>query len=331
MLMKQTALNFATMAAVLAGAPLLFAAPFNPKDVAAEPALLVHVDCDAIRASSLGQAILSQQDVQDKLAAVGALFDFDVRTQLHGLTVYTTEDHPKDGALIVYADFDPNRLLTLAKAADGFHGVTNGSHVIYSWLDDKKKGKDGGTPRVYGAISGHRVVIGQDETHLAAALDVIDGTAPGLAGKNGLPQAEAGESILLEGMLLKFDFDDSDDKAAIFKKAKSARLKLSEAGNNMTATVRLEAIDTNTSAQIAAIAQGLLAVVQLQMPNPDVAKLAQGIVIKQDGPVVELRISTSSSELAHDLVNMVKEGQKKEAEKKAEQHAQNATSSPDNK
>src|SRR5580658_34712 len=175
--MKRTILSLATVATVIAGAPMVFAAPFNPKDVAADPALLVHVDVDAVRSSSVGQSILAEQAVQDKLAAVGAIFDFDLRKQLHGLTVYTTEDHTKDGALIVYADFDPNRLINLAKAADGFQGVTNGSHVIYSWIDDKKKAKEGEHARIYGAIAGHRVVLGQEESHLAEALDVIDGTA----------------------------------------------------------------------------------------------------------------------------------------------------------
>ena len=134
----------------------------------------------------VGQSILSEPEVQDKLAAVGAIFDFDFRKQLHGLTVYTTEEHPKDGALIVYADFDPNRLITLAKAMDGFQTTTNGSHVIYSWLDDKKKAKNGGEPRVCGAILGSRVIFGQDETHLADALDVIEGKTPSFSGK-GVP------------------------------------------------------------------------------------------------------------------------------------------------
>jgi hypothetical protein len=254
-----------------------------------------------------------------------------LRTQLHGLTVYTTEAHPKDGALIVYADFDPNRLITLAKAAAGAHGETNGSRVIYSWLDDKKKTSEGDSPRIYGAISGNRVVFGQDASHLAEALDVIDGTAPSLSGKKGLPKAEAGESILVEGVLLKFDFGDGDDKAAIFKKAKSVHLKLSEAANNMTAKVRLEAADENTATQIAAIAQGLLAVVKLQMPNDQSTKLANAIVIKQDGAMVGLSISEPSSELSSDVVDMVKKGQKKEEQKKEEKQAQNSQTAPDNK
>jgi hypothetical protein len=325
--MKRTVLSLATAAAALAGAPLVSAAPFNPKDVAADPALVFHVDCDALRTSSVGQSILSQQEVQDKLAAVGAMFDFDVRKQLHGLTVYTTEAHPKDGALIVYADFEPDRLLALAKIADGFQAVTNGSHVIYSWIDDKKKAKEGEMPRVYGAIAGHRVVFGQEESHLAAALDVIDGAAPGFSGKKGLPSAEAGESILLEGLLLKFDFDDPDDKAAIFKMSKSVRVKLSELASNMTASVRLEAADTNTSTQIASIAQGLVALLKLQQSDANATKLANAIAIKQDGPTVGLTLSVPSSE----LIDMIKEGEKKEEEKKAEKHAENSKPSPDNK
>jgi hypothetical protein len=327
MFMKRTILSLAATAAFFAGASVVVAAPFTPKDVAADPALLFHVDCDAIRASSIGQWILSQQEVQDKLAGVGALFDFDIRTQLHGLTVYTTAAHPKDGALIVYADFDPNRLITLAKAADGFHGVTNGSHVIYSWLDDKKKAKDGERPRVFGAIAGHRVVFGQDESHLAEALDVIDGAAPALAGEKALPAAAAGELIFLQGVILKFDFDTADPNAAIFKMSKSVRLKLSEAASTMSATVRLETADTNTSTQVASIAQGLVALLKLQTGDANATKLANAIAIKQDGSTVGLSLSVPSS----DLISMIKEGQEKAEQKKAERHAGKTNSQSENK
>jgi hypothetical protein len=320
--MKRPILILATAAAVFAGAPMVFAAPFNPKDVAADPALLLHVDCDALKSSSVGQSILSEPDIQDKLAALGAIFDFDLRKQLHGLTVYTTEEHPKDGALIVYADFDPNRLITLAKAAEGFQSATNSSHVIYSWLDDKKKAKDGERPRVCGAILGHRVVFGQNETHLADALDVIDGKTPSFSGKKGLPEADAGESILLQGVMLKFDFDSTDQNAAIFKMSKSVRVKLCEAAGNMVATVRFEASDADTANNIANIAQGLLAVLKMQKSDANALKLANAIVIKQDGATVGLTLSVPSSE----LIDTIKEGQKK-----AEEKAQANNAPPENK
>ena len=301
----------ATAAALLVGAPVGFAAPFNPTDVAADPAVLFAVDCDALRASSVGRSILSEPEVQDKLAAVGAIFDFDLRKQLHGLTVYTTEAHPKDGVLIIYADFDADRVITLAKALDGFQSTTNGSKVIYSWLDDKKKAKDGETPRMCGAILGHRVIIGQNSAHLADALEVIDGHAPTLSGAKGLQGAESGESILAQGELLKFDFEGDDQKAAIFKMSKSVRVKLSEVANNMTANVRLEAADADTAANMGNIAQGLLAVLRMQKSDANALKLANAIVIKQDGNTVGLTLSEPSS----DLITMIKEGQKKAEEK----------------
>ncbi|HEY3862759.1 MAG TPA: hypothetical protein VGO59_12815 [Verrucomicrobiae bacterium] len=320
--MKHTIPNLLAAAAVLAGAPLAQAAPFNPKDAAANPALLVHVDCDAIRDSSFGKSILNQPDVQDKLAAVGAIFDFDFRKQLHGLTVYTTLDHPKDGVLIVYADFDSERLITLAKAADGFHTITNGPHTIYSWIDDKKKAnEDGEKPRVYGAIKGHRVVFGQDEKHLADALSVIDGSASSFAGSNGLLAKDSGESILAEGELLKFDFDDPSDKAAIFKMCKSVRVKLSEHMDDMSATIRLETADANTATQVGSIAQGLLAILKLQQ-DPDALKLANAIAIKQNDSAVAVTLSVPSSE----LTDIIKEGQKKAEQKKADKEKESESS-----
>jgi hypothetical protein len=323
--MKKSVLKLALAGIVFTGASAALAGPFNPKDVAADPAVLVHVDCDALKSSTVGQSILGQPEVSDKLAAVGALFDFDFRKQLHGLTVYTTEEHSKDGALIVYADFDPERLITLAKMNDGFQSTTNGSHVIYSWLDDKKKTKDGERPRMCGAIMGHRVIIGQNEAHLAEALDVIEGKSPSFSGKKGLEEAQSGESILVQGLMLKFDFDGADQNAAVFKMSKSVRLKLSEANSTMTAKVRFEAADADTANNIGSIAQGLLAFLKMQKSDDNAMKLANAIAIKQDGATVGVTLSVPSSE----LIQVIKEGEKKAEEKEAK--AEEAKTTAENK
>ena len=78
----------------------------------------------------------------------------------------------------------------------------------------KKKSKKGEAARMYAAIAGHRVVFGQNDDHLAVALDVIDGKAPVFSGKNGLPETVAGESVILQGAALKFDFLGADPNAA---------------------------------------------------------------------------------------------------------------------
>lgn len=321
MLMKRPILVLALAAAsLLASVPTAFAEPFDAKDVAADPALLVHVDCDALRASSVGQQLLTDSEVQDKLAAIAAIFDFDIRTQLHGLTVYTTDFRPKNGSLIVYADFDPKRLITLAKIANEFESVTNGSHVIYSWVDDKKESDAGGPGRVYGAIVGRRVVFGQNESGVADALNVIDGKAPNFSGKGELPQAAAGETLLVQGLMSKFDFKKGGPEATVFKLAKSLRLKLTESGTNLNLNVRCEAGDIGTASELNMVAQGLVALFKLQMNDADALELANAIKINQNGSVVEAALSLPASEAIA--------AEKKE---KAKEEAKATNSLPQNK
>src|SRR6266403_1396479 len=63
------------------------AAPLQRADVTAEPAWLVHVDCDALRPTAIGQYLLSELDkpeAKGQLGAFQAIFSFDPRQQLHG-------------------------------------------------------------------------------------------------------------------------------------------------------------------------------------------------------------------------------------------------------
>ena len=207
MLMKRHILSLATAASLLAPAPPALAAPLERKDVAADPAVLFHVDFDAVRASPVGQAILNEPETKDKLASLSATLDFDLSNEVHGMTVYTTIGHPRDWTLIAYADFEPDHLVTLAKDAEGFQTVTNGAHVIYSWQDDRRKGRGGSTAQIYASVLPHRVVFGRDESHLAAALDVMDGTPPLSPARRAFRAAAPGESILAQGVILKFDFE----------------------------------------------------------------------------------------------------------------------------
>src|SRR5271155_3063307 len=158
-------------------------APLRRVDVASDPVWVLHVDCDALRPTAVGQFILSEMDkagAGSKLAAFEAIFGVDPRKQLHGVTVYSGGQQ-EEGVLLVYADFDPNRLEMLAQSADDPKSTRHNSHVIHSWIDNKKKPKDGVQPRTYAAIEGSRVIFGQREDVVAAALDVLDGTAANLA------------------------------------------------------------------------------------------------------------------------------------------------------
>ena len=163
---------------LVAAAATGLSAPLQRADVAADPAWVLHLDCDGLRPTAIGQFLLAEMEKPEarvKLAALQTIFNFDLRTQLHGLTLYSAGKAPEDGVLLVHADFEPDRLITLAKAAKDYQANTYKQYTIHNWIDDKKKAKDGVRPRVYAAIQGGRILVfAQQEARVAQALDVLD-------------------------------------------------------------------------------------------------------------------------------------------------------------
>jgi hypothetical protein len=287
-------------------------------DVAAEPAWVVHVDCDALRQTTMGQFLLTElekPDAQAKFAVLQSIFNFDPRKQLHGLTLYSTGKTPEDGVLLVYADFDPDRLVTLAKGARDYHGATYKQHIIHNWIDEKKKDKEGVKPRVYAAIqSGHIVVFAQQETRVAQALDVLDRAAPNLAGSGAFPHLGANRNTsFIQAAARKMDLPDSTPNAALFRLAKAARLEIGEAQGQLRATLNLEAGTEEVATQMALVGQGLVALTKLQKDNAGSVKLAEGLSLKQDGASVVVTLSVPTT----GAIDLMKEDAARKAEKKA--------------
>jgi hypothetical protein len=295
------------------------AAPLKRADVAADPGLVVHLDFDGLRSTSVGKAILAelnQPDVDTKLTALKGIFSFDPRTQLHGATIYTKSETPQEGVLIVYADFDSNRVLNLGMLAPGFHTITNDSHVIYSWIDEKEKAKeDSGDPHIFAAIRGQRIILGKAKSSLISALNVLDGSDPSLAGEKSLPElGNADAGTFIQAAVRKFDFGNKDPNAAIFKMSKLVRLQVGETGDNLAATLNLAAKDSDTATQMSAIAQGLLALLKLQQGNPDALKIANAVSLRQDGADVIATVSIPSQDAVDLIKTKVADAERKHSE-----------------
>lgn len=300
------------------------AASLQRADVMDNPAWLLHVDCDGLRPTTIGQYVLTQMntpDAQAKLAVFQTIFNFDLRTQLHGVTLYGPSQAPTDGVLIVYADFDPGRLLILAKAANGYQSSPHGQHLISNWIDDKKQPASGAAkPRVYAAIAGNRVIFGQREDRVGAVLDVMDGIAPSLAGSGafadlGMP----GNLHFIEAAARKMNLPDSDPNAAFLKLSQSVELALGEQQQQFQGTVTLVADSEEVAGHILAITQGIVALMKFQTDKPDSVKIANALSIMQTGASVTGTLSLP----AGDTVDMMKADA---ARKAAAQAAKAATS-----
>jgi hypothetical protein len=313
--MKSKVLNRACCLIALGIAMVAPAAPFQRADVPADLVWVAHIDCDSLRRTAIGKYLLEElkkPEAQNKLAAFEAMFNFDPRTQLHGLTLYTAND-PKDGVLIAYGDFDPERLVTMAKAAKDAKNSAHNQHVIYNWIDEKKHATDGVKPRTYAAIDGKRVIFGQREARVAAALDVLNGAVPNLSSSKLFPQMGAANGGgFLQAAARKLDIGEGIPHAAVLKMSKMARLQVGEAQQQATATLSLETESEDVATNIAAIAKGLVSLMKLQKEKPEALKVADALSVKQDGASVVATLSMPSA----DVIELMKA----DAARKAQRH-----------
>jgi hypothetical protein len=281
------------------------AGPLRRADVPADPAWVVHLEFDALRPTAIGQLLQEQMnrpEVQARLAAFQAVFSFDLRTQLHGATLSSTGMTPEEGVLLIYADFDADRLVTLVKAAKDSKNTVYNQHVIYNWIDEKRPAKAGVKPRVYASIAGARVVIGQRQDRVAQALDVLDGTAPSLASSASFPLLGApGDTSFIEAAARKMDLPAGVPNANVLRMAKSVLFQATEVQQQFSDTFSLEANDAEVASQMTSIAQGLVALIKLQTDKPEAVKLANAVTINQQGAVLTVTTALPAADLVQVL------------------------------
>lgn len=286
--MKRMAMVSGLAVAMVAAAAAL-GAPLNERDVAADARWVVHADLANLKATSLGAHLLQtlqEEPAERKLAAIQAVFRFDPRRDLDAVTMYGQDQNGDDGVALLRGAFDQNHVLTLLRANDNYEAAAHGAHTVHSWVDQKASG----AVRMYGAFYDARtVVVGRSGAKVAAALDVLDGGAPSLAGSG---QVVAGQEPAVNGFFFVVvdlaAMAGARPEAAILKGARAASMEFTETAGQVLASLTVNAQDAQTAAQIQSAAQGMLALAALnQEQNPALAQLAQSIgVVLQDTAVV---------------------------------------------
>lgn len=276
------------------------AAPLQRADVIRDPLWVLHVDADTLRQTTFGQFLLAElekPEAQKKFAAFQAIFNFDPRRALRGVTLYGATQAEEDGVLLVYADFDAARLTTLAEGAKDHTSSAHRQHTIHNWIDENKPEKDGKKPRTYAAIYGNRVVIfGQKESRVAKALDVMDRLAPSLVANPDFARAEGG-SVFLQGAARKMELPASDPNAAVFRQSKGLTLVMGETKQRVEATLTLATDNEAIAQQLETVGRGLIGLMALQADKPENQKLAQALTVQQVDSAVRVRFGMSAKEM----------------------------------
>ena len=294
------------------------AAPLPQTHVPAEPAFVLHLDVDKVRPTAVGQYLLSEMEkpeAQSKFAAFQAIFNFDPRRQLHGLTLYSRSMGKDDGVLLVYADVDPSRLTTLAKSAKDYQSATHKQHTIHSWIEEKKKAKDGVKPRTYAATYGSQaVVFAQQQEEVAQALDVLDGKAAALASTNFWPFGTGSDNGFIQAVARKLTLPDADPNAAIFRLSKLMKFNMGEAGGNLAGSLVMVTESDEVATNVAGIAKGLVSLLKLQQSKPEAVKFAEALNLSQQAEKVVVSFSMPATQ----VVDLIKADAARKAAKQAE-------------
>ena len=281
-------------------APLM-AAPLQRSDVPAEALWVLHVDCDNLRPTAIGRHLVAEMEKAEaagSLATLRTIFNFDPRSQLHGLTLYGASNAPEDGVMLVYADFEAARLVAAARGAKDYQSTTNRQHVIHNWLDEPNHGGQGLKRRVYAAIhSGRIVVFSRQEPGVAKALNVLDRATATLAASRRFAQLGAGvRSSFIQFAAGRLDLQGADLSTALLRHAKAARLEVGEEHGELKAMLNIQANDEEAAKHMVSAAQGLLALMKFRAGNPVSVKLVEAIALRQDGADLTATLAVSSAD-----------------------------------
>ncbi len=286
------------LAVVWAAAQGAMAAPLELKQVAADAKWLVHVDLDAVRASTVvqkawQQAMEKHKDAQNKMNFVTAMLGMDPTKDVHGITSYGRQIGKPAAVTIVAAAFDPQRITTLTGALPGRESSKYGDYEILSWSGKHREHKWSVSATFRGR---DQLVLADSVDNLKGGLDVLDGKSAALAPDDALAgNIPAGSTFLLrvQGIAAA----DLHCAAPVAKHIDSFRLVSGESDGQSFLRARAVMTDADTAAAGLDVLEGWKAQAKLFCPDELGRKLVAALNPKVDGNTLTILWSASADDV----------------------------------
>lgn len=244
------------------------AEPLSLQQIPADVKWAAHLDVDALRASSLPQKarqqiLQSHPEAERHLAMVCDVWNFDPRTDLHGLTIYGTQIKPNSGVAIVNAKVDQDLLLEKVQQAPDHRTTKYGKYELHSWTH--AVGAPNQRPMTGTFYKPDVLVFGATVDEVKAALDVLDGTKPNFlsqAPATGLTLSIPAGSILVAGVTGLAGVD-LPCKSPLTKQTDTIVLTVGESQGDVFVVGQIIAKTAEVAQQLKTVADGALALASL--------------------------------------------------------------------
>jgi hypothetical protein len=303
-----------TLAALFLVVAFLRAAYSAPPDFAqipADTAWIVHVDFDALHKSTVYQkvstaALAGWKPLADRLAKINRQLGMDVAKDLHGMTVFASTLAEPKPLLLMQADWDPQTFRQRLALAPSHAVSTAGQYEIHRFVR-----KDEGQLRSLAGTCWRpgTFLFGQTPEDVQRALEVLDGRRPHLAGHDSALAADISPGTVLTARMV-LSGEKLPVESPLLKKTEQIDLACGENSGECFARARLLAKTAEAAVQVKKAAEGILAIVKLNVPGESsAAKMLDRLAIRVDGRTVLVDFRIPSTELTTALEKAMRKGE----------------------
>jgi hypothetical protein len=282
------------------------AAPLDVKQVPAGATWVVHVDVDAIRASTVVQKAYAQclekhkDAVEKALAKVRQHVGLDLEKDLHGITLFGPKLGEHKGAMIVWATVDQKVISERVKKAPDFKVTAYGPYQVASWTH---KGKMGQHPAAGAFWKSEATVLSDSPAGVQIALDVLDGKKPGMTAKVDVP---AGATVVARATGIA----DAKlpAKCPFPKQIDSACFAMGESEGQSFLNVKVVTKTPEIAGQIKAIVEGGKALAQLRhMSDAAATKIIDQFKVSVSDKTVAVEFKAPAADVWDHMQKVIKE------------------------
>lgn len=301
----------ALAAALLRPAPLA-AAPLDPATVAADAKWLMHLDMDAARDSVV--VTRAWEKMQKMHPHAGGMMDMaarmtgmDPRTDLRDVTAWGLDTDKRNGVMIVRGKVNRELLEKMVAKAPDHQTMEHRTHTLHAWTHKGWRGRGG--EKVVGAF--HRddvMVFGRTPEKVRAALDVLDGTAGGVAGDGPLGGRVRPGSILVARAAAV----DPDTRCPVLKQGRAFRVALGESEGKSFYRARLQMESPAAADAVEDVVEGFTALGRLRWnADADAMQLVNAVEVDVAGDACTIAWDAGAERVAKVVDRAMDEWRKK--------------------
>lgn len=262
---------------------------------------VLHLDVQRALDGELGvwaDQILAEPKARARIQLLEAVTGVQLRQDLSGITLSGVDGEEQQAMALIRGSFDPERIQTLAQAADGHSESRHREHTIHHWLDRESE-----QPKSqYGSLVGNSILLlAGSEAAIRRGLDVIDGKIPSLDGDPAFAALSQLDAAIIAGAATDMDeWQGLQPDATMLREVGALHLQIDEVAADLTLHLEVTAKQEEKAQQLQQIAQGLIALYGLgqhQQIDPAVQQLIQALEVSRDGSTVTVSTRMPVAEL----------------------------------